>query len=474
VDSLTVHYLARELDEAWRGRRVASFVLESRTRAALVGAAGSITVRFDLSRPECRVHRARQISDREPLDGYEITGVMAPVDDRRIVVQLIKPGKFRGSAARAADLSISLRPNARGAALVSDGGHRFGAVGAPLPAAVEPRPLLSGEELHAAAAAGDPHALLQGRWMSTVIAKWLLSEPRKVVERYERIAALEPARPARCDGLLLPFPFCDDAQAADSLIDVAPEPEGSPPSRASDSRDRAIAKMRIELERAAEAPRIRAAADGLMALAEGSALPASLTLPDGSPFALSARVGDTAASLAGRLYARARAMDRASSTLPARIAELEARTAQEVPVRRQGSAARAEPEEPRQPYRRYTSRGGLEIRVGKSAADNDALTFHASSPDDVWLHAGGASGSHVVLRWTQEGPPPAADLEEAAMLAAWHSRARGSAVVPVTWTRRRYVRKARRSAPGSVVVSRAETVFARPTAAAVRAIRDRG
>ncbi|HUF31425.1 MAG TPA: NFACT RNA binding domain-containing protein, partial [Gemmatimonadaceae bacterium] len=186
------------------------------------------------------------------------------------------------------------------------------------------------------------------------------------------------------------------------------------------------------------------------------------------------RAGDTPASVAERLYARARAMDRARATLPARIAELQARTEREPVVQRHGSTAGAEPEEPRQPYKRYTSRGGLEIRVGKSAADNDALTFHASSPDDVWLHARGASGSHVVLRWTQEGAPPAADLEEAALLAAWHSRARGSAVVPVDWTRRRYVRKARRSAPGSVVVSRAETVFARPTAAAVRAIRDRG
>lgn len=474
MDSLTAHYVARELDEAWRGRRVASFALASRGPSVLLGAGGALTVRFDLSRPECRVHVASPINDRGPLDGYEITGVLAPIDDRRIVVQLKRPGKFRGSATRGADLSISLRPNARGAALVGDGGHRFGAVGAPLPPAVEPRPLLSEEELNAAATSGDPHAFLQGRWMSTVIAKWFLSEPREVVERHARIAALEPARPARCGGLLLPFPFCDDAEAADSLIDAAPEPAQSPPSRTSDARDRAIAKMRAELERAAEAPRIRAAADGLMALVEDAAIPESLTLPDGSPIALTARAGDTPAAVAERLYARARAMDRARATLPARIAELQARTEREPVVRRQGFAAGAAPEEPRQPYKRYTSRGGLEIRVGKSAADNDALTFHASSPDDVWLHARGASGSHVVLRWTQEGAPPAADLEEAALLAAWHSRARGSAVVPVDWTRRRYVRKARRSAPGAVVVTRADTVFARPTAAAVRAIRDRG
>jgi predicted ribosome quality control (RQC) complex YloA/Tae2 family protein len=166
-------------------------------------------------------------------------------------------------------------------------------------------------------------------------------------------------------------------------------------------------------------------------------------------------------------------MDRARTTLPARISELEARAAREPalvgPADRDRTRA-----EPRQPYKRFTSRGGLEIRVGRSARDNDALTFHASSPDDVWMHARGASGSHVVLRWTRDEAPPAADLEEAALLAAWHSRARGSTVVPVDWTRRRHVRKPRGAAPGSVVVARAKTVMVRPTQEAVRAIRDRG
>jgi predicted ribosome quality control (RQC) complex YloA/Tae2 family protein len=194
------------------------------------------------------------------------------------------------------------------------------------------------------------------------------------------------------------------------------------------------------------------------------------------PFPTGARAGDTPHDAATRLFTRARAMDRARATLPARIAALEAR-ATEAPG---ASAAAAESErkrprvEPRQSYKRFTSRGGLEIRVGRSAKDNDALTFHDSSPDDVWMHARGAAGSHVVLRWTRDETPPAADLEEAAMLAAWHSRARGSTVVPVDWTRRKHVRKPRGASPGSVVVAQAKTVMVRPSAAAVRAMRDRG
>lgn len=114
------------------------------------------------------------------------------------------------------------------------------------------------------------------------------------------------------------------------------------------------------------------------------------------------------------------------------------------------------------PYRRYKSTGGIEIRVGRGSKHNDDLTFHHSHPDDVWLHARHAAGAHVVLRWTRPEPPPARDLEEAAVLAALHSKARTSGSVPVDWTRRKYVRKPRKAAKGSVLVDRAQTLFVAP------------
>lgn len=114
------------------------------------------------------------------------------------------------------------------------------------------------------------------------------------------------------------------------------------------------------------------------------------------------------------------------------------------------------------PYRSFRSSGGREIRVGKGARENDALTFHHSDPDDIWLHARDAAGAHVILRWKGEGSPPARDLEEAAILAALASRARHSAVVPVDWTRRKYVRKPRKSPPGVVLPERVRTLFVRP------------
>ena len=114
------------------------------------------------------------------------------------------------------------------------------------------------------------------------------------------------------------------------------------------------------------------------------------------------------------------------------------------------------------PYRTFRSSGGLEIRVGRGAKQNDALTFRHSAPSDVWMHARHSAGAHVVLRWPGPGNPPARDLEEAGTLAALHSKARTASSVPVDWTLRKYVRKPRGSPAGSVVPDRVSTIFVRP------------
>lgn len=116
----------------------------------------------------------------------------------------------------------------------------------------------------------------------------------------------------------------------------------------------------------------------------------------------------------------------------------------------------------RLPYRSYRSSGGLEIRVGRGARDNDELTFRHSDPEEIWLHARDTAGAHVILRWSGEGSPPARDLAEAAVLAALGSSARGSGTVPVDWTRRKYVRKPRKAPPGTVALQEARTLFVEP------------
>ncbi|HEX8905231.1 MAG TPA: NFACT RNA binding domain-containing protein, partial [Longimicrobiaceae bacterium] len=138
--------------------------------------------------------------------------------------------------------------------------------------------------------------------------------------------------------------------------------------------------------------------------------------------------------------------------------------------------ARARPmqQAPRLPYRVYRTSGGLEVRVGRTSKDNDVLTFRHASHEDVWLHARQVPGSHVVLRWSEEGAPPARDLEEAAVLAALHSKARSSGTVAVDWTRRKYVRKPRGAPPGRVSVLQAKTIFVEPDAALEERLREEG
>jgi predicted ribosome quality control (RQC) complex YloA/Tae2 family protein len=201
---------------------------------------------------------------------------------------------------------------------------------------------------------------------------------------------------------------------------------------------------------------------------------------DGEPVEVELEPGEPAHVSAARYYARAAKSERAAQRLPAILDEARAEhawlqgllervragDADEAEVR--GALGPAASESgghdagPALPYRTFRSSGGLEIRVGRGARHNDDLTFRHSSPGDVWLHARHAAGAHVILRWQGPDNPPARDLEESAVLAALHSKARTSGTVPVDWTLRKYVRKPRKAPPGQVTVERVETLFVRP------------
>ncbi len=106
--------------------------------------------------------------------------------------------------------------------------------------------------------------------------------------------------------------------------------------------------------------------------------------------------------------------------------------------------------------------GNYEIRVGKNATSNDEL-LRISKKDDLWLHARGVSGSHVVIPMNknQQLPPPNV-MEYAAGLAAFFSKAKGSSLVPVIFTKRKYVRKSKGMAPGAVFVDKEEVLLVPP------------
>ena len=109
---------------------------------------------------------------------------------------------------------------------------------------------------------------------------------------------------------------------------------------------------------------------------------------------------------------------------------------------------------------------GYEILVGRSARANDRLTLREARPRDLWLHAAGYAGSHVLVRAIggPTGDVPRHVQERAAELAAWHSKARDAGgKVAVHVCRASDVSKPRGAPPGQVRLRRYETlrVYAR-------------
>lgn len=112
-----------------------------------------------------------------------------------------------------------------------------------------------------------------------------------------------------------------------------------------------------------------------------------------------------------------------------------------------------------------SSTEGYTILVGKNNRQNDYVTFRLAAPGDIWLHARGVPGAHVILKTGGQDPSPQA-LAEAAALAAYFSQARGARSVPVDWTRRANVQRPRGARPGFVTYTGEKTLHADPAAAA--------
>ena len=111
--------------------------------------------------------------------------------------------------------------------------------------------------------------------------------------------------------------------------------------------------------------------------------------------------------------------------------------------------------------RTFDLAGGQVVRVGRSARENDSLTFEVAGPGDLWLHARGMPGAHVILQ-AHGGQPGEAMIETAARIAAYYSAGRASGKVPVVITRRRFVRRVRGGRPGQVTYTNERAVTVSP------------
>ena len=113
----------------------------------------------------------------------------------------------------------------------------------------------------------------------------------------------------------------------------------------------------------------------------------------------------------------------------------------------------------------YALPGGYTVLVGRTDADNDYLSLRLARPDDWWFHVRGLPGSHVVLQAPPDTEPDRDALRQAAAIAAYHSKARGAGIVPVSCTRARFVRKPRGAKPGTVEIRKETVLKVRPAEA---------
>jgi predicted ribosome quality control (RQC) complex YloA/Tae2 family protein len=118
----------------------------------------------------------------------------------------------------------------------------------------------------------------------------------------------------------------------------------------------------------------------------------------------------------------------------------------------------------------YVSSAGILLLVGKNNRQNEYVTNRVANVGDTWLHTKDIPGSHVVIRSTDVDEET---LKEAAVLAAYFSKARSSSSVPVDYTLIRHVRKPNGAKPGFVTYDQQSTLFVTPEESLVLEMKNR-
>ncbi len=98
---------------------------------------------------------------------------------------------------------------------------------------------------------------------------------------------------------------------------------------------------------------------------------------------------------------------------------------------------------------KVTLDAGWVIWVGRNARQNEQVTFDKGGPSDLWLHAHGVPGAHVIVKSNGQNVPDGV-IRRAAEIAAYYSGSRTDARVLVDVTSRKYVRKIKGGKPGMV------------------------
>lgn len=112
------------------------------------------------------------------------------------------------------------------------------------------------------------------------------------------------------------------------------------------------------------------------------------------------------------------------------------------------------------PYH-FISSNNLDIYVGKNNKQNDYLTLRFANKDDIWLHSKDIPGSHVIIR-LEDAEVPEETLYEAALLAAFYSKAKNSQNVAIDYAQKKNVKKPKGAKPGMVIYEKNNTIYVTP------------
>lgn len=293
--------------------------------------------------------------------------------------------------------------------------------------------------------------------------------------------------------------FDEDPVALDSMSEALEQYDAatSTPEPARDAREerlkqlitsateratRRLSALRVQLEGSEAADDLQAAGEALLAFGHG--LPAGTRKFEHHGRTIKLDPRKSVVENAQRYFAQAKDRRTAARETPKRIR----RTELELAFLRQAAddLARADSPAVRQAIETTLAEAGFgkskaprqsaspsapwmigahQLRAGRTAAENHRLTFHESAPDDLWLHARGVPGAHVLLR-CPGGNAPEAVIERAASVAAHLSAARSDATVEVDVTQRRRVRPIRGAGPGQVTYRGERTLRVAPRAPA--------
>ena len=253
---------------------------------------------------------------------------------------------------------------------------------------------------------------------------------------------------------------------------------------------RRLAAMQVEFDEAARAEEYKRKGHALWAnIGQLSGRPAQVELADlfdsegGSTLRIDLDVNRSLAENAASYLKTAQKYERRQQVLPQRLAELKRQCAQyehwisavdagtwEADDALQNwlknkvtSTDKTVSKQPQAHPRRYRTSTGWSVWAGRNNKENDVLTHKMAAQNDLWFHAQGYSGSHVVLR--SEGrkeAPGKQTIEEAAALAAYWSKGKTAKKVSVAYTMVKYVTKPRGGTPGQALLRREKTIVVEP------------